>query len=51
MLEEYGPEIVDIKDIHNIVADAVSRLEVSIKQLKASTHRKSGTIAVRDNAG
>jgi hypothetical protein len=27
LLEEYGPEIVDIKGIHNTMADAVSRLE------------------------
>ena len=27
MLEEYGPEIVYIKGIHNTVADAISRLE------------------------
>ncbi len=37
LLEEYGPEIVYIKGIHNTVADAISRLEmtpVSIKQQK-----------------
>jgi hypothetical protein len=27
LLEEYGPQIVDIEDIHNTVADAVLRLE------------------------
>jgi hypothetical protein len=27
LLEEYGPEIVYIKGIHNILADAISRLE------------------------
>ena len=27
LLEEYGPEIVYIKGIHNTVADAISRLE------------------------
>jgi hypothetical protein len=27
LLEEYGPDIVYIKGIHNTVADAVSRLE------------------------
>ena len=27
LLEEYGPEIVYIKGIHNTIADAVSRLE------------------------
>jgi hypothetical protein len=54
LLEEYGPKIVYIKGIHNTVADAVSQYSmtpVSIKQLKASTRRKSGTIAVKDNAG
>jgi hypothetical protein len=55
LLEEYGSKIVYIKGIHNTIAGAVSRLEsmtpVSIKQLKASTQQKSGTIAVRDNAG
>ena len=27
LLEEYGPEIVYIKDIHNTIGDAISRLE------------------------
>jgi hypothetical protein len=27
LLEEYGPKIVNIKGIHNTVADAISRLE------------------------
>ena len=27
MLEEYGPEIIYIKGIHNTVADAISRLK------------------------
>ena len=27
LLEEYGPEIVHIKGIHNTVADAISRLD------------------------
>ena len=27
ILEEYGPEIVYIKEIHNTMADAISRLE------------------------
>jgi hypothetical protein len=27
LLKEYGPKIVDIKGIHNTIADAVSRLE------------------------
>jgi len=29
LLEEYGPEIVHIKGIHNTVADAISRLDCS----------------------
>ena len=31
ILEEYGPEIIYIKGIHNTVADAISRLELSQK--------------------
>jgi hypothetical protein len=40
LLEEYGPEIVYIKGIHNIVADAVSRLEYdpSVNQTAESFH-------------
>ncbi len=34
LLEEYGPEIVYIKDIHNTVADAISRLDHSPSQEK-----------------
>ncbi len=37
LLEEYGPEIIYIKGIHNTVADAISRLEMiprTIKQQK-----------------
>ena len=37
LLEDYGPEIVYIKGIHNTVADAISRLEYDpsvIKQQK-----------------
>jgi hypothetical protein len=53
--EEYRPEIVYIKGIHNTVADAVSRLEYdpSVNQTAESFHTtKSGiNIAVRDNAG
>ncbi len=30
LLEEYGPEIVYIKGIHNTIADAVSRLEYDL---------------------
>ncbi len=55
MLEEYGPKIVYIKGIHNTVAVAVLRLEYdpSVNQTAESFHtrQKSGTIAVRDNAG
>ncbi len=40
MLEEYGPEIVYIKGIHNTVADTVSRLEYdpSVNQTAESFH-------------
>ncbi len=31
ILEEYGPEIIYIKGIHNTIADAISRLEFSPK--------------------
>jgi hypothetical protein len=54
LLEEYGPKIVYIEGIHNTMADAVLRLEYDPSAnatAKASTRRKSGTIAVRDNAG
>jgi hypothetical protein len=39
-LEEYGPEIVYIKGIHNTLADAVSRLEYdpSVDQTAESFH-------------
>ncbi len=48
MLEEYGPEIVYIKGIHNTLADAVSRLEYdpSINQTAESFH----TMKVRNNS-
>ena len=41
LLEEYGPEIVYIKGIHNTVADAVSRLEYdpSVNKTAESFHR------------
>ncbi len=32
LLEEYGPQIVYIKGIHNTVADALSRLTVALSQ-------------------
>jgi hypothetical protein len=40
LLEEYGPEIVYIKGIHNTVADAVSRLEYdpSVNKTAESFH-------------
>ncbi len=40
LLEEYGPEIVYIKGIHNTVADAISRLEYdpSVNQTAESYH-------------
>ena len=34
LLEEYGPEIIYIKGIHNTVADAISRLEIVPRTLK-----------------
>jgi hypothetical protein len=47
LLEEYRPEIVYIKGIHNTVADAVSRLEYdpSVNQTAESFH----TTKVRNN--
>ncbi len=54
LLEEFGPKIVYIKGIHNTVADAVLQLEYdpSVNQTAESFHTmKSGTIAVKDNAG
>jgi hypothetical protein len=40
LLEEYGPQIVYIKGIHNTIADAVSQLEYdpSVNQTAASSH-------------
>ena len=35
LLEEYGPEIVYIKGIHNSVADAISRLDYNASEVKA----------------
>jgi hypothetical protein len=55
LLEEYGPEIVYIKGIHNTIADAVSRLEYdpSVNQTAESfdTTTVRNKKAVRDNAG
>ncbi len=40
LLEEYGPKIVHIKGIHNIIADAISRLEYdpSVNQTAENYH-------------
>ncbi len=48
MLEEYGPEIVYIKGIHNTLADAVSWLEYdpSVNQTAESFHTRK----VRNNS-
>ncbi len=48
LLDEYGPKIVYIKGIHNIVADAVLRLEYdpSVYKMATSLH----TTKVRDNS-
>jgi hypothetical protein len=48
VLKEYGPKIVYIKDIHNTIADAVSRLEYdpSVNQTAESFH----TTKVRNNS-
>jgi hypothetical protein len=55
LLEEYGPEIVYIKGIHNSVADAVLQLEYdpSVNQTAESFHRTKvmNKKAIRDNAG
>ncbi len=44
LLEEYAPEIIHIKGIHNIVADAISRLEYDPKLNKTNeyTHAMLG---------
>ena len=31
ILEEYGPEVVHVKGVHNVVADAMSRLDIQTK--------------------
>jgi hypothetical protein len=48
LLEEYGPETVYIKGIHNTVADAVSRLEYdpSVNRTVEGFH----TMKVRNNS-
>ena len=45
LLEEYGPEIVYIKGIHNSVADAVSRLEYDPKVNPTNERNSSGSDA------
>jgi hypothetical protein len=56
-LEEYGPEIVYIKGIHNTIADNISQLEYdpSINQTAEDYHLKKvkrrSSNAVRDKAG
>jgi hypothetical protein len=37
LLEEYGPEIIHIKGIHNTVADAISRLDYCPVQINRET--------------
>ena len=50
LLEEYVPEIIYIKRIHNTVADAISRLDYDPKlnttnEYKHATHVKSTKVA------
>ena len=41
LLEEYGPEIIWIKGIHNTVTDALSRLEYDLtKNIKDLSHHE-----------
>jgi hypothetical protein len=55
LLEEYGPEIIYIKGIHNTIVDAVSRLEydpsVNEKAECFYTTKVRNKKNVRDNAG
>ncbi len=56
LLEEYRPKIVYIKGIHNIVSDAISRLEYDpsiIKHQKVILHQKSAETqeAFKDKTG
>ncbi len=57
LLEEYGPELVYIKGIHNTVADAISRLEYdpSVNQTAENYHltkvKRRSLSTVRDKAG
>jgi hypothetical protein len=48
LLEEYGPEIIYIKGLHNTMADAVSRLEYdpSVNKTAESFHMTK----IRDNS-
>ncbi len=43
-MEEYAPEIIYIKGIHNTVADAISQLEYDVKHNKTNeyTHAMLG---------
>ena len=41
LLEEFGPEIVYIKGIHNTVADAISRLDYTPTQENSNTNSRS----------
>jgi hypothetical protein len=41
LLEEYAPETVNIKGIHNTVADAISRLEYNSVQIDQRVHALS----------
>jgi hypothetical protein len=49
LLEEYGPEIVYIKGIHNTIADAISRLEYdpSVNQAAVSHDKSQGKLKKR----
>jgi hypothetical protein len=57
LLEEYGPEIVYIKSIHNTIADTISRLEYdpSVNRTAKNDHlatvKRRSSNAVRDKAG
>lgn len=40
LLEEYGPEIVYIKGVHNTVTDAISRLDMVPKELSVESIKR-----------
>ena len=49
ILEEYGPEIIYIKGIHNTVADAISRLDFSPKtNLSLNTDKQNWMILTKN---